>query len=65
MPGTGLDPNHPKARAWIALQIELALAPEAGARSLRALGDPRLALERERPGAKLPGSRIDAARDAF
>ncbi len=65
MPGTGLDPNHLEARAWIALQIELALAPEAAVRSLRALGDPRRALARERPGAKLPESRIDAARDAF
>lgn len=61
----GLDPRSPAARDWIALQIELVLAPEVAAGALRALGDPRRALARQRPGATLPASRIDAARDAF
>ena len=63
--GIGLDPRSPAARDWIALQIELALSPQTAAEALRTLGDPGRALARERPGATLPASRIDTARDAF
>lgn len=63
--GIGMDPRSPAARDWIALQIELALAPQAAAEALRALGDPRRALARERPGRSLPARRVEAAREAF
>ncbi|HEY5658096.1 MAG TPA: DNA-processing protein DprA [Myxococcota bacterium] len=53
--------SDPVLRAWIAVQIELALQPAAAVEALRASGDPRDALRRLRPDARPDPARVDRA----
>jgi DNA processing protein len=66
-----LDPGDPVVRAsaalrsWAALQIELALAPEAAVDALDATGDPLGAMALLRPAARVAAARLDRALDAL
>lgn len=64
-----LDPRDASARAaltpWIALQLALALRPQAAVDALRASRDPSAALDRLAPGAPRRGAPIEAARAAL
>jgi DNA processing protein len=66
-----LDPGDPVVRAsaalrsWAALQIELALAPEAAVDALDATGDPLRAMALLRPAARVAAARLDRALDAL
>jgi DNA processing protein len=48
-------------RGWAAVQLELALQPEAAIAALRATGDPHDALRALRPGVCLDSRRVDRA----
>jgi len=66
-----LDPGDPVARGsadlrgWVALQIELALAPEAAVDALDATGDPHRALTLLRPRVRVDAAQVDRALDAL
>jgi DNA processing protein len=53
--------RDPLLRAWVAVQLELALAPELAVDALRVDRDPRRALRRLRPAACADAPRVDHA----